>query len=613
MILDKKISWFSSTRTNEVESNDITIAQVLLRIKNGTYSELINKVRNGDAASKKDLPTAAVHGLFENYRKREQFYEATGIIIIDIDDVNKDEIKEIKEDIIESFDSVLAVFISPSGTGIKVLYYVEPTLINAGNYRDIGKVVSSNFDVYGKVDFLSITDTLILTYDPDIIINPDAYPDYVYLKPRSKEVVELEPLDESMELWDDPEDFFDTVLNNDIASKTSNNFHFIQVAVLDMAKFGFYHPKEDLSFIVNYAEQCFKPSKDNEKRFEDIAKIANDYPQLKYPYKLTSTKQEVPKVDYKKVEKIEELEETIDGLVNYDTLFDSLCIVAKEGDRVGREISLQNFADIFRFKPRGILTVTGIPGHGKTEFVDQVILDLARLYGTSTLVVGFEQTPEEHLIKLIRKFTGVNVTHKSWINNDKNMPVLLDAYKKITSRIKHIDTIKKGSNITEILQLMVNKIHQMRENGDIVEQVVIDPFNMLSISSKSSGHEKIEEILRQITLFSHKMEVLVILVAHPFKMKKDEKTKIYEVPDFYSVKGSSAFFEMSYHGLVVYRTGYSTNMFVQVLKVKQNNLGIVGQKAYFDYHRESGRYIPLSEDGNIMAGDYNEKWGWKNN
>ena len=119
------------------------------------------------------------------------------------------------------------------------------------------------------------------------------------------------------------------------------------------------------------------------------------------------------------------------------------------------------------------------------------------------------------------------------------------------------------------------------------------------------GHEKIEEILRRITTFSHQMGVMVILVAHPFKMQKDEKTGEYQVPDFYSVKGSSAFFEMSYHGLVIYRS--PSGVMVRVLKVKQNNLGRAGGEVFFDYERSGGRYIPKDEDGNEMGGDHRDK------
>jgi len=132
---------------------------------------------------------------------------------------------------------------------------------------------------------------------------------------------------------------------------------------------------------------------------------------------------------------------------------------------------------------------------------------------------------------------------------------------------------------------------------------------MLTMKGKFTGHEKIEAILRHIIHFSNQIGVMVILVAHPTKMKKDEKTGDYDMPDFYSVKGSSAFFEMSYHGLVVYRTGYEPGdpVKVKVLKVKQNNLGVTEKAAQFIYERTSGRYIPIDNEGNELEGDQRHK------
>lgn len=300
--------------------------------------------------------------------------------------------------------------------------------------------------------------------------------------------------------------------------------------------------------------------------------------------------------------------EKTDDFVKYFKLYRGIQELINAGKRVGSEISLKNFADIFRFKGSGILTVTGIPGHGKTEFVDQIILDLARLHGHETIVCGFEQTPEEHALKLTRKLIGKNIACPSYDISSRSAE-FTESLRFISNKIKLLNTNKVGGNINDILLACAKKIKESRDIGGNPKYVVIDPFNMLSLKGRLNGHEKIEEILRRISEFSHKMQVIVILVAHPTKMKKDEKTGKYDIPDFYSVKGSSAFFEMSYHGLVVYRTGSSTNdpVQVKVLKVKQNNLGESGKTAYFTYERDSGRYIPIDEEGTELKGDHRDK------
>jgi KaiC/GvpD/RAD55 family RecA-like ATPase len=629
-ILKTRISVFKNTRETEVLKGAHTIGSELEKFRSGEYKETILKIRAGDGELKKTLPTIAFHGTFKNYRKATEFVEASGIIILDIDDIDSDyDLEEIKADIMDSCNHILSVMVSPSGNGLKVLYYVNQDLITADNYRQVGKQLVSDFSEYGKVDYLSVTDCLISTYDPLILINEDAEAAYIYIK---ESIVttrgSLEDRDKNKRLWEDAEEFFETVLAEDIESKTTSNFHYIQVAVFDLAKYGFKHPASDLKFVIDYAEQAFKYSKDNSKRFEECVGIAEGQFQLSWPYNTTKNfdeEEEEDLPDYSeysvkpksqpnvKKDRLEDHEEKIeegedrDGLIDYSNIYDRVLEVAKEGDRVGNEISLKNFAEIFRFKGTGILTVTGIPGHGKTEFVDQCILDLARLHGEETIIAGFEQAPEEHLIKLTKKLIGTNVTCPSYLNT--NLSTFAEANKFLVHFIKHIDTTSSGGNIIRILEIAAKRIQASREAGGSPKYVVIDPFNMLSIKVKVSGHEKIEEILRRITQFSHQMGVLVILVAHPFKMKKDEKTNKYEVPDFYSVKGSSAFFEMSYHGLVVYRTGYleADPVMVKVLKVKQSNLGTTNGEAYFAYDRNSGRYYPKDENSNEMQGDHRAK------
>lgn len=628
-LVKSEISFFNSITKTEVVKKPYTLGQCLDDIREGTYRELIEKVRGGRDDLKRSLPAIAVHGVFKDFREKKDFILSSGIIIIDIDDISKeDDIEEIKEDIAESFDYVFSVMISPSGNGVKVLCYVDPDLVTADNYREIGKFLSKDFQGYGeKVDWLSITDCLIMTWDPNIIIKEEVIPANVYLKETPIHTVELEPLDEGKELWDDVEEFYMTVLSENIEQKSSNNFHYLQMAMLDLAKYGYRHPKEDLSFIVDYAEAVHKKSNDNKNRFLELVEISKKYPQTHWPYKTTKFtslyEEEEPEFDYseyitkpKETESNEDLEEDEDeGMVNYESFAERVYRVAIEGDRVGAEISLKSFADIFRFRGSGILTVTGIPGMGKTEFIDQCILDLARLYNQKTLIAGFEQSPEEHVLKLVKKMIGKDVTCKSYIKDKENIKEINRVTNYITSKIRHIDTVKQGSDIINLLKISARQIQKSRENGEIgVRYVVIDPYNMLSVKgSRLQGFEKVEDILRKITIFSHQMDVMVILVAHPVKIKKDEKTKMYEVPDFYSVKGSSAFFEMSYHGLVVHREGYlsSDRVLVRVLKVKQASLGKTMEEVYLGYEKQCGRYIPLDEDGNEEGGDHRVK-DWLN-
>lgn len=608
MILDTKVSYFNNTVNTEVKGQ-ITIKKALDIIKNGKLKDKIDKLRAGNKEIKINLPTVAFHGIFEFNRKKEYFIESSGIVILDIDNI-KGEIEKVKHDIMDCSDHILAVMISPSGNSLKVLYYVNPLCINAKSYRSVGIKLVEDLKVYGKIDYLSVTDCLIMTYDPKILINENCEPDFIYTKDIIViDKVEFKKVDKTKELWTDVEDFFKTVLCKEIEKKTSNNYHFIQVAVLDLAKFGFYHPEHDLSFVVEYSENCFKQSTKNKQRFISVAALAIKYPQTEWAYKIKNSYDSEDDFyedysEYQNIKDKKDIEEDL-GIVDYSKLYNKVIENIKEGNRVGFETSHILFADKFRFKGTGILVVTGIPTMGKTEVVDSWIIDLARLYEHQTIVAGFEQSIQEHIVKLVRRFLGLDITANNWMNV-KNQPIFNEAYKFVTKYIKHIDTDMVGGNISSLLEIATKYIKKSRDLGNNPKYLVLDPFNLLSLKYRGSGHEKIEEMLRRITHFSHKMKVMCIVVAHPLKMTKDEKTGQYKVPDLYSVKGSSAFFDMAYSGIVIHRRadGY---VLVKILKVKQNNLGEIGAEILFMYDKSSGRYVPVDENCNEMEGDHHKK------
>lgn len=605
-MLDKNtlVSFFRSVTTNE-EHKRITLEQAITLIQKGGFKKHIEEVRQFDSEGnkkakdnvKKQLPTISFQGVFDTFRKANNFEEATGIVTVDIDDI-EDDIDDIKEDIMEDNDHVFSVMVSPSGTGVKVLHYIEKELITAENYKQINKYLKEEYSVYGKIDNLTITDSLIMTYDPDIIVNWECVPDMPFI-PESEEDEEWEDEehDEEMDLYEEPMEFFEDVLYNKIADDTSNNFEFIQRSIFALASYGFRHPQHDLTFIADFSSDIFKPSDENVGRVISASEKAADIKQTKYPYYFKGQN--------------DSKEEKEEGSFFYETAknFDKIVAKAKEGERVGLEISLQNFADIFRFTTRGIITVTGIPQSGKTEFVDQILLDLSRLHGKAHIVAGFEQTVEEHIIKLSSKLVHDNVRKDYWIEG-RNLEKFEGVVKLLSNYFYHIDT-DSNNELGQILKRSEDKINELREKGVDVFSVLIDPFNMLAFKGKDVSDEgTISEMLKKISMFSIKNNVCAIVVAHPRKMEKEEKTNEYKVPDLYNVKGSSSWFDMSYHGLVVHRK--EGKVLVKVLKVKQKNQGERLGECFFEYKYESGRYMPINEGGIQMEGDHNSNDWLKN-
>jgi twinkle protein len=89
--------------------------------------------------------------------------------------------------------------------------------------------------------------------------------------------------------------------------------------------------------------------------------------------------------------------------------------------------------------------------------------------------------------------------------------------------------------------------------------------------------------------------ILIFLIAHPTKIKKDKDTGLFEVPNLYDISGSANFFNKPDFGLTIYRDFKKFKTYVYVQKVKFRHLGEIGV-AEFKYNINNGRFTPLIID-----------------
>jgi len=126
----RKISYFNNilAKTNK----EIGLPEILSIIGNGKLKSLTDQIKNEPDKEKrndlkKKLPAVTISGTFSNSHSIKDFKEHSGLISIDIDDIQ--EPHYLKEKI--SLDKYTYVaFISPSGKGLKVIVKIEPNKEN---------------------------------------------------------------------------------------------------------------------------------------------------------------------------------------------------------------------------------------------------------------------------------------------------------------------------------------------------------------------------------------------------------------------------------------------------------------------------------------------------
>ena len=256
--------------------------------------------------------------------------------------------------------------------------------------------------------------------------------------------------------------------------------------------------------------------------------------------------------------------------------------IRENGLPTGHTTGISNIDNLFRFDLAKLAIVTGIPQHGKSEFVDFICMQFNKLHGFKTLYFSPENDLKNHLIKLLckasnKKFTNLSddelVNYTTYISNNF---LMIDS-----NKVDNLDDVLKEAE----LQIQVNNINAL----------VLDPWNCIEGNKPTYmiETEHISNVLTRLQRFAKKHNILIMLVAHPTKMQKDDKDN-YKIPSAYDIAGSANFFNKSDYVLSVYRGKEDNYTTIKVEKVKFKSLGSQGT-LYLNYDMVSGNYYDCGD------------------
>lgn len=293
----------------------------------------------------------------------------------------------------------------------------------------------------------------------------------------------------------------------------------------------------------------------------------------------------------------------LEGVFTVSDFEESLDALFEHGMQRGVTIGHQCFDRLCSFETKRLLTVTGIPGSGKSEFIDEIAERLNMRYGWRFAYFSPENAPlAYHASKLIEKFTGKKFSKET---------LTFGEYKMVK---QHLETDfffispKEDYRLETILE---RAKFLVRRKG--IKALVIDPYNRLEDESDGMSETKyISRQLDRLTNFAQQNDVLVILMAHPTKQTKN-KDGVIEAPTLYDISGSAHFYNKTDFGIVVHRNRVENTVEVIVQKVKFRHLGEVGT-ALFKYNINNGRYTdytpntePVWDNSNHLIEDVKQK------
>ena len=267
-------------------------------------------------------------------------------------------------------------------------------------------------------------------------------------------------------------------------------------------------------------------------------------------------------------------------------LKDRVNLIRKEGLPCGYYTGISNLDDVFRLDKGRLITITGVPNCGKSEFVDFYTTVLNKRYGLKTLYFSPENQPcELHLSKLVAKYTNKPLEE---LTQDE-IDVAIDYICKNFYFINY-DKVKGFNDIENVVETTISTLH--------FDILVIDSFNKVEYDKPAhiTDTDFIGKILNKLCEMAIKYNVMVILVAHPTKMEWNSGDKAAKCPTAYNINGSANYFNMSDYVLGVHRDRNveDETVTIRVDKVRFSHYGTQG-KCLLKFDIASGNYYNAPE------------------
>lgn len=241
------------------------------------------------------------------------------------------------------------------------------------------------------------------------------------------------------------------------------------------------------------------------------------------------------------------------------------------GERISTGLSAVD--EIFSVGPGLLTVVTGVPGNGKSTFIDQILVNLARSRGYVSALCSFENPPAVHIGKLMQMLYQKHFfeTDKPGARMSKAEVEAIKPFIHRHFRFIHQDDGKK-STVESIIERIKTAVFRWG-----IQVVVIDPYNYIARNPKADSETQwIDEMLTELRITASLYGLHIFFVAHPTKMPMDSDGS-YHVPKGYSISGSAAWFSKPDFGLTVHRVPNTGDVKIVNWKTRYDWLGKVGE------------------------------------
>lgn len=260
--------------------------------------------------------------------------------------------------------------------------------------------------------------------------------------------------------------------------------------------------------------------------------------------------------------------------------------------------------NILKIPDSALMVVTGVPGQGKSEFVDSLCTNLARNEDWMIAFCSMENRPgDDHIPKLIQKFA-----RKPFFQNDLTSPRVSreEIDQAMAWAEKHFVFLAPGEKDNVTIDWILERA-QRAVNMFGIRMLVIDPYNEVERTGADKEVDYLSQMLGKVKAFNKRNGVVTTFVAHPTKMQRDRNGVIMK-PSLYDIAAGAHWFNKMDIGIIVdrewdefesldgkKRAYRSKRTAIDVRKVRFNWIGRPGTVT-LSYDEERSEYSDRNED-----------------
>ena len=525
------------------QPNYITIDTALERIKSGKSKIRIEELRacldnDKQAGLKKGLPCVCFSGKFEK-RYDANLIAHSGYIVLDFDKVDDLGTKAAE---IANKDFIYAIWVSPSGNGIKALARVADGTKHREHFAAIK-------ELFPDIDNSGINESRVCyeSYDPNIYINKSAIP---FKKTKTVEKIEVR------EVLADEQKVFTNILKwlsnkGGSFSKGERNSFIFRLAGA-CCRFGIYEDSAANMILTQY------PASNDFTTKEAHNTIKSAYRSNK---SLAGTAQfdreiMVDKITRKEVEiNADVFDESIPPKdIIYGSMVKSNAMdLYNNGYQKVSGIEVPKVDYLFKSKKGELTALTGIGNYGKSTWGKWYKLMRVLLYAEKFVVFCPEDNPpEEYYLDYVEMLLGMNCTPYNFDMTPNlyqpNIVNFSNAYDFVSSHIFYLYPKDDAATLDYILERFLEMIIKEKVDG-----CCIDPWNQVMHDYNKHGanvSKYLEGTLGRLGRFAQTNSVYMDLTVHPKVMSKLPNGN-YDCPDKYDIN-DGAMWSNKVDNLLVY-------------------------------------------------------------